>query len=665
MIMQKRKKTKSPTPPSKIPESEIITGTLRMHPRGFGFVIPDSLFECPQDVFIPKHLTDNAVDGDHVEVQINPESNSEKGPDGKILSIIKRGRTHLAGTIRDISSKHRIFAHVPLLGASKPVIVKAQEGDKPLKIGDRVIMKVLDWGNHQEPAHCEVSYYIGHISDPSCDIQAAIEEFDLHDVFSKKAIAEAKALGNKVLKKDLKDRKDYSNFECFTIDPDTAKDFDDALSLSKDKKGHFHLGVHIADVAHYVPVGSNLDKEAYLRCNSTYFPGAVVPMLPHDLSDNLCSLREAEIRLTISVMMEFDPEGTLLNYQIFRSYIKSKKRMTYGDAKLILDKKMESPHQKSLELMLELCNLLKEKRRARGSIDFALPEIVIVVDSKGQPLETKKVEYDITHQLVEEFMLKANELVAKYLSDHGKIPLYRIHEEPSSENTQEFLTLARSLGFQIPQNPDHKDIQKLFHQAKKTTFSQQLSIGFIRSMKLAYYSPDNVGHFGLALEHYCHFTSPIRRYSDLVIQRLLMDEEDEEKADLKEVALRCSEQERISFRAETSVKILKKLRLLKSYLDKDPHLTYTAMITRIKPFGIFFEIQDLSLEGFIHISEIGDDYFIYEPKKPALIGRNTKKQYIIGETIKVSLKAVDFILLESKWEMCLKSAPKKRKRRKR
>ena len=662
--MQKRKKTKSKTP-SKIIENEIITGTLRMHPRGFGFVIPDSLFDCPEDVFIPKHLTDNAVDGDRVEIQINPESNWEKGPDGKILSIITRGRTHLAGTIREITAKQRILAHVPLLGPSKPVIVKTKEDDKSLKIGDRVIMKVLDWGNHQEPAVCEVSYFIGHISNPSCDIKAAIEEFDLHDVFSKKAIGEAKALGNKVLKKDLKDRKDYSKLECFTIDPDTAKDFDDALSLNKDKKGHFHLGVHIADVAHYVPLGSNLDKEAYLRCNSTYFPGAVVPMLPHDLSDNLCSLREGEIRLTISVMMEFDKEGDLLNHQIFRSYINSKKRMTYGDAKLILDKKMESPHYKSLQLMLELCDLLKEKRRARGSIDFALPEIVIVVDPKGQPLETKKVEYDITHQLVEEFMLKANELVARYLAEQGKTPLYRIHEEPSSENTEEFLTLARSLGFQLPKNPDHQDIQKLFHQAKKTTFSQQLSIGFIRSMKLAYYSPDNVGHFGLALEYYCHFTSPIRRYSDLVIQRLIVGEKDEEQADLKEIALRCSEQERISFRAETSVKILKKLRLLKHYLDQDPTVVYKAMITRIKPFGIFFEIQDLSLEGFLHISEIGTDYYIYEPKKPALVGRNTKKQYLIGESIQVLLKSVDFILLESKWEMCVKSPSKKRKRRKR
>lgn len=666
MAKSKKKITKQVKPAKKAwsMETDIITGTLRMHPRGFGFVIPDSLFECPQDVFIPKHLTDNAVDGDNVEVQINPESNWEKGPDGKILSIIKRGRTHLAGTIREINSPTQIYAHVPLLGTSKPVHVKPPEDDRYLKVGDRVIMKVLDWGDSKEATLCEVSYYIGHISDPSCDIQAAIEEFDLNDNFSKKAVAEAKSFGKKVLKKDLAGRENFSKLECFTIDPDTAKDYDDALNISKDKKGNFNLGVHIADVAHYVKTDSNLDREAYLRCNSTYFPGSVVPMLPHVLSDNLCSLIENEIRLTISCMMVFNPNGDLLSYKIVRSYILSKKRMTYLEAKDILDGKKKSPHEKSLHLMVELCHLLKKKRSERGSIDFALPEMVIVVDAKGMPTGTKKVEYDITHQLVEEFMLKANELVAKNLTEQGKSLLYRIHEEPSAENIEDFLALARSLGFAVPKNPSQQDLQKLFHQAKKTSFIQQLSIGFIRSMKLAFYSPDNVGHFGLALEYYCHFTSPIRRYSDLIIQRLLCDELGK-NVDLKRVALRCSEQERLSFKAETSVKVLKKLRLLGKYLKEDPKRVYKANITRIKPFGLFFELKELFLEGFLHISEIGNDYYIYEPNKPALVGRHTGKAFAIGDSLDVKLQAIDCIILESKWEIAGKSgsAPKKRARR--
>lgn len=631
-------------------ENEVITGTLRMHPRGFGFVVPDSLIECPEDVFIPKHLTDNAVDGDHVEVLVNPDSNWEKGPEGKILSIIKRGRTHLAGTIREISSKGKIHAYVPLLGVSKSVIVRPHNEEKTLKVGDRIIMKVLDWGEHDAPTFCEVSYYIGHISDPSCDIPAAIEEYDLHSNFSKKTLNDVKAIGNKVTKKDLKGREDFSKLETFTIDPETAKDFDDALSLTKDKKGHYHLGVHIADVAHYVKEHSNLDKEAYLRCNSVYFPGSVVPMLPHDLSDNLCSLREGQVRLTVSVIMNFDSKGGLQDYKVYRSFIKSKKRMSYPQAKLILDQKEESVHFKSLQLMVELCHLLKQKRSERGSIDFALPEMVIEVDAKGNPTGTRRVEYDITHQLVEEFMLKANELVAKNLTDRGKTLLYRVHEPPTSEHMEDFFTLARSLGFQISKAPDQKEIQRLFDKAKKTPFGQQLSVGFIRSMKLACYSPENVGHFGLALEHYCHFTSPIRRYSDLVTQRLLFDEEDE-KLDLKIVALKCSEQERIAFRAESSVKLLKKLRLLNKYLHENPSKVYKAMVTRIKPFGLFFELQEFFLEGFLHISEIGADYYVFDPKKPALIGKHTGDTFISGREITVRLLAVDFILLESKWEM--------------
>ncbi len=655
--MMKKVKSKHP---SWVLENETITGTLRMHPRGFGFVVPDSLFECPQDVFVPKHLTDNAVDGDHVEIQVNPDSNWEKGPEGRIISIIKRGRTHLAGTILEISSKGKIYAYVPLLGTSKSVIVKPHNEEKVLKVGDRIIMKVLDWGESEAPALCEVSYYIGHISDPACDVQAAIEEYDLHDVFSKKTMNEVKAIGNKVTKKDLKGRKDFSKLETFTIDPETAKDYDDALSLSKDKKGHYHLGVHIADVAYYVREGSSLNKEAYLRCNSVYFPGSVVPMLPHDLSDNLCSLRENQVRLTVSVMMVFDSKGTLQDYQILRSFIKSKKRMTYPEAKLILDQKQESSHLKTLQLMVDLCDLLKQKRSERGSIDFSLPEIVIEVDAKGKPTGTRKVEYDITHQLVEEFMLKANELVAKNLTDRGKTLLYRIHEAPSAEHMEEFLALARSLGFQIPKNPDQKEIQKLFYKAKKTPFGQQLSVGFIRSMKLAYYSPDNVGHFGLALEHYCHFTSPIRRYSDLVTQRLLFDEEDK-KLNLKEVALKCSEQERIAFRAESSVKLLKKLRLLSEYLKQNPSKVYKAMVTRVKPFGLFFELQEFFLEGFLHISEIGADYYVFEPKKPALMGKHTGKTFTIGNPIAVRLISVNFILLESKWEIAGEKRKKKEK----
>ncbi|MBI2812248.1 MAG: RNB domain-containing ribonuclease, partial [Candidatus Melainabacteria bacterium] len=415
--------------------------------------------------------------------------------------------------------------------------------------------------------------------------------------------------------------------------------------------------VHIADVAHYVTADSPLDKEAVLRCNSTYFPGACVPMLPEELSNELCSLKPDVVRLTVSVLMDFDKNGTLLKHEVVRSYIKSQKRFTYFEAKDVLDGKTKSPHAKTLKLMVELCLLLKKKRYERGSIDFALPEIVLVLDEKGEPQGMKRIEYDITHQLVEEFMLKANETVALELHKRGKELIYRVHEEPQEENFEDFLKFARTLGFKVPVKPNNADLQALFEEARKTPSFSQLSVAFIRSMRLAQYSPDNVGHFGLALEHYCHFTSPIRRYSDLIIERLLFDEEPKDIS-LEKIAQRCSEQERVSFRAEMSVKTLKKLRLLNRYFQEDPAREYNAVITKIKPFGLFFELQDLMLEGFLHISELENDYFVYDEARNLLYGRSSGKVHRMGEPVVVRLTRVDLIQLESGWMLNTARKPK-------
>lgn len=633
-----------------------MTGTIRVHPRGFGFVVPDDPKKYPQDVFIPKHLTDNAVDGDRVEVEVNPDTRSEKGPDGKILSILERGRSHVAGIISHVEAA--TMAHVPILGPNKPVIVKDGK-NKKLQVGDRLILSIVEWGDQKNPTLCEVKKKIGHIDDPSCDIEAAVEEYDLTSTFPKNVVQEAKTFGKSVPKKDQKGRLDLSKTPCITIDPETAKDFDDALSISKEKNGHYLLGVHIADVAHYIPAGSALDKEALNRSNSTYFPGTCIPMIPEELSNNLCSLRQGVIRLTVSVLMEFDKEGTLVSSSIERSFIKSQKRFTYGEAKEILDGKKKSTHAPAIKLMEELCLLLKAKRTKRGSVDFALPELVILVDEHGDPTEVKVEEYDITHQLVEEFMLKANEVVAKNLSDREKGVLFRIHEEPAEENLQDFFSLARALGFHVPPKPTSDDIQALFDEAKKTSYNQQLAIGFIRNLKLAYYTPQNVGHYGLALEHYCHFTSPIRRYSDLITQRVLFDEEGED-LNLEKAGQHCSDQERKSFRAEMGVKKLKKLRVLEGWMEDDPDWDYSSKVTKIKPFGLFFEIEELFLEGFLHISELGSDYFNFDPKNEVMVGRSSGFRYTIGTEIHVRPKIVDLIHLETEWEL----SPKKHKTRK-
>jgi ribonuclease R len=648
--------------------SDIVRGVLKVHPRGFGFLKADEPALYPQDIFIPKHLTQNAVDGDTVEVLVNNESISEKGPEGKVIAILSRGRTHLAGIIKEVDKNGDLVAYVPILGMAQQVIVEAED-DIPLHVGDRTVMKVMEWGTKETRTYCKVSHHLGHISDPSCDVHAAIEEYELRADFPTKAIQEAQDLGTQVPLKEIRQREDLRGIECFTIDPDTAKDFDDAISLSTTPQGHYHLGVHIADVSHYVYPGTALDEEAQIRCNSTYFPGYCLPMLPKELSDHLCSLKPQVNRLTVSVLMQFDPQGTLLDHRICRSVIKSAKRFTYREAKEVLDGKKTSSHSKTLQLMVELCGLLKRKRYERGSIEFGIPELVIIVDETGAPQKTDYVVYDITHQLVEEFMLKANEVVATHLSEQGKNLTYRIHEEPTEENLKDFSVLANAFGYKLSEKPTPKEIQQLFDTALSTPYGQYLATSYIRRMRLAQYSPENIGHYGLSLSHYCHFTSPIRRYIDLVIHRILFDESDELEH-LEMIAARCSEQERISAKAENSVLLLKKLRLLQRHQKKKPYQEYEAIVTRVKNFGIFFEVPQFMLESYLHVSELEDDYYVYEERTACLRGINIGFTYRAGDKITVILKSVDLITLESKWYLQPEEEPeeifkkKKRKRKK-
>lgn len=637
-------------------KSRLTTGIIRMHARGFGFVATSSY---DQDVFIPKHLTLNSIDGDKVEILVDEEI-SAKGPEGRVLTILDRARRHLAGTIWS-KTADQCLAYAPLIGKQKRLIVKRSE---ELQVGDRLIMRVIDWGDKESPAVAEAVHVIGHINNPRHDIPAAIEEFELQGDFPEAVIEEAKAFGGRVKPADTKGRKDLRDMETFTIDPDTAKDFDDALSIKKTAKG-YTLWVHVADVSHYVRPGSALDAEAIKRCNSVYFPGFCLPMLPHELSSHLCSLKENVNRLACTIEMHFDQAGELLEAHPYRSVIKSSKRLTYKQAKSVLDGKLKSSHKHSLELMVELCYLLKKKRAERGSVEFGMAEVVMLVDEAGMPQGFERVDYDITHQLVEEFMLKANETVATLLTKKG-IPLaYRVHEEPSQEAIKEFALLARSFGFQISEQPTPLEVQKLFDKATKTDFGPQLAVSFIRSMRLAYYSPSALGHYGLSLPYYTHFTSPIRRYIDLVIHRLLM--EDQALDNLDEVAHNCSEQERVSAKAESSVVILKKFRFLKKLQEENPHHAFEAIVSRVKPMGIIFDIPELMLDGFLHLSELGSDYYVFNEERQRLQGVHTGHSFLPGVRFKIELVGVDFITLDSKWQMheadhARKKTKKKRRR---
>lgn len=630
--------------PDKLPENT-VQGTIRINQRGFGFVEIEGENKWGEDIFIPKHSVNQAIDKDKVLIAVSPNV-SEKGPEGKVVSIVERGRSHLAGICVKVDSRYA-FVYSPVLGQEKEAFFEIPK-KSPTEVGDRVILEVIEWEG--DDIHCKFDRKIGHIRDPSCDVACAIEEFEIRKEFPSEILEEVKTWGKAVSQKDISDREDLRDLETFTIDPDTAKDFDDALSLSKDKDGTYHLAVHIADVSHYVSEGTKLDKEASKRANSTYFPGTCVPMLPGALSENLCSLKPNVNRLTVTVFMDFDQAGEMVHYRIAKTVIKSAKRFTYKMARKVLDGKLKSPHKEKLELMQELCLVLKKKRYDRGSVEFAMPELVVLVDDKGVPTGTDYVEYDITHQLVEEFMLKANETVARHLDSQGKDVPYRVHDEPSEDNLRDFAILAQAFGFKIPNKPTTQDIQKLFDEALGTPYGQYLATSYIRRMRLAVYSPVNIGHFGLALTHYCHFTSPIRRYVDLVAHRLIFEKPADIKA-LELIAEKCSEQERISAKAEMSVLVLKKYRLLEQFYNDDPQKQYEAIITKIRPFGVTFEILELMLEGFIHISELGTDYYEFEEKNNRLRGVRRGEIFSSGEKIIVMLKEIDLIFCESKWNM--------------
>lgn len=617
-------------------KKETLLGTLSVHPRGFGFVIPKDK-KAAKDVFIPKKYIEGAVDGDLVEVELF-DPPSPKGWEGKILHIVKRNKKYLVGTVAAKENKKYSLV-VPSLKDQRKVLLAPSQTD--LQRGDRVVVEVDGWGKQNEPILCSLKKKIGSISEAKTDILAALEEFQIEEKFPEKVIQEAKSLGKEVDLASFSNRINYTKLPTITIDPETAKDFDDALSLEIDKKKNYHLYVHIADVAHYVKSGSALDEEAYKRANSVYFPGKCVPMLPEELSNELCSLKPEVVRLTITVKMVFSPEGDLLDTQIHRSVIRSQKRFTYEEAFSVLKKEGSSPFYDLLSSFKELCLLLKQKRTQRGSIDFALPEAQVLVDAEGNPLEIRIHEYDITHQLVEEFMLKANETVATTLFERGSPVIYRIHEEPAEEGFTDFFDIALKLGFSMPANPKIQDIQKLFQQAKGTAHFQRLSIAFIRSMKLAFYSSENRGHYGLCLQYYTHFTSPIRRYSDLIISRLLFQDPVED--DLVKLALQCSEKERNAMKAEQSVVYLKKLRLLKKHSKQDPKKTFLATITKIKPTHMIFELDEYFLESSLAISQVSRDYLHYDSHQGIWVGRRSKEVFSCGDKIEVKLRQVDLI----------------------
>ena len=621
----------------KLDKEKYIQGKFFLHIKGFGFVQPED--SDHPEVFIPPRMNKNAISGDTVIVKVMTKSS--RGYEGVIEEVVKRSRDEFVATVIDDEGKNYLLFS-PLIGESKEInLVKK---GKKYEIGDRLIVKIVEYDG--DILSADFIRFLGNISDPSIDVEAAILEHQIRNFFPPEVVEEAKTFS--ITEKDYVGRVDLRGVETVTIDPNTAKDFDDAITLSRDEKGNYLLGVHIADVSHFVKKGSAIDREAFLRANSTYFPTKVVPMLPEQLSNHLCSLVEGEDRLTVSVLLEIGPDGTVLDQEVTKTVINSNKRFTYDQAFEILTTKKESPHRKLLEEMQSLCQLFKEKRKERGSVELALPDIQVICDENESPMHIQTHLYDITHQMIEEFMLKANEVVAETLEERNEGGIYRVHDEPDSTNFDNFFTYVRLLGYNLPDAPTSHDIAAMFEQARHSPNIEQIAVKYIRSQKLAIYSPDNIGHYGLGLENYSHFTSPIRRYSDLVVHRILFEGKHDAK-ELKAAADKCSENERKSFVAETSVVKLKKYRLLDSYFDKDVERIYKVVITNVSPKGLTFDLSGLGIEGSITMRELNDDYYIFDEKRLQLKGRNTGFTYKIGDEQQVQLNAIDLVFLEAEW----------------
>jgi ribonuclease R len=634
-----------------------IEGVIHTHPRGFGFVaIPHSIWP---EVFIPKSRVGKAADGDTVLVDVDYTKGLDKGPEGVVKKVLSRSRETVIGTIFEVLPNGHALARVSVL-KSKVLVRKEKKKQKNLAVGDRVRIAVKKWGEPGTDPEGVLKEKLGSIYEPKDDIQLAILEHEIREEFSPGVHREVESFPTRVTPKDCEGRRDYRNSLTLTIDPKTAKDFDDALTLCVHKNGHRTLVVHIADVSHYVAKGTKIDEEAFLRGNSTYFPGKCVPMLPPALADNLCSLKPRVNRLTVSVEMEFDEEANLLRSEVYKGIIRSQKRYTYEQAQAILEHKRKDPHAETIRKMADLSKQLRLLRKERGAVELSIKEVVINVDENGVPIEPVTVEYDESHKLVEEFMVKANEVIATRLDEKGIPSLYRIHEQPSDDNVKEFMGVLRNLGVKTSARIDGHFLSRTFEDFADHPCGPFLVGAYIRSMQMAIYDPEPKGHFGLQLEYYTHFTSPIRRYADLVVHRALFDDVYEEE-ELALVAKHCSERERVSSKAESSVIILKKLRLLQKYFVEDPTNVYRVVVTKVLPFGIVVSHDEVGVDGMIHVTDFHDDYYEYDEKAMKLVGRHTKRTLAIGTELEAYITSVNLIHLEVKWAL-RQEEPKRHKK---
>ena len=633
-------------------EADLVTGRIQIHQAGFGFLAREGSDEG--DIFISAENTGTAMNGDRVVARITRDRAYTRArgdrdrPEGRVIRILERAQDTIVGTLQQTRNFYYVVPDDPRLVHNiyvQPRLLPALP--RLPQPNDKVVVRLETWESRHVNPEGEIIELLGRATDPGVDMLSIIRKYNLPLEFPPEVLAEVDGIPEKV-DPDLSDgRVDLRDKFIVTIDPDDARDFDDAIHVEKLPGGEWDLGVHIADVSAYVRPGTALDREAQRRGNSVYLADRVIPMLPERLSNGVCSLNPNVIRLTFSVFIRLAKNGAIKKAHFARSLIQSARRLTYREAYALLKQAPADELGHRLHVAWELAAKLRRRRFNHGSLDLDFPEVKVLIDKKsGRPLGLERIENDESHQLIEEFMLAANEAVAAELKNRLCPTIYRVHEKPDPDKLAEYREFVLSHGFQVGDLANRRELQRLLETFRGKPEEQALKIGLLKSLKRARYATQPLGHFGLAKNNYAHFTSPIRRYADLAVHRTLADCGGKGGArrrigELSGVADHISITERIAADAELESVKLKKLEFLQQQLNEKTPQVFRAVVVEARNYGLLIELPDVLLTGLVHISSLQDDFYSFDGARHRLIGRQSKRILAVGDVLKVIVARID------------------------
>ena len=624
-------------------EADLVPGRIRMNRQGKGFLQPDD--PGLKEIAIPESATATALHEDRVLVRRDVRarglrSDAPAASTGTVVRVLERRRTQFVGTLQRSAQFLYVIPDDPRIPHDVYVPPPRDVGRAP-QVGDKVVVELREWQSRHNNPEGEIIEVLGPPDAEGVDMLSVLRQYDLPLHFPKDVLHQARSFGDSVQPHELQGRVDCRRHQVITIDPDDAKDFDDAICLERAGQDQWRLWVHIADVSHYVKPGSALDREARKRGNSTYLVDRVMPMLPEGLSNELCSLKPGVDRLTKCVEFLLSREGRVLNTKSYPAIIHSKRRFSYQEAFAIIQGKPDGPVEQMLHHAHEIAQRIRAARFKAGSLELDFPEMKIRLDERGRVARIERVENDASHQLIEEFMLLANEAVATRLMSQRRPAIYRVHEEPDPRRLEEYREEVLSHNVPCGNLSRRADVQRLLQKLSTLAIGPALKIGFLKSLMRARYAVEPLGHYGLAKSKYAHFTSPIRRYADLVVHRALFDQHPGSPSALKQTAEHISLTERNSADAERDSKDVKLFAFLRAQLQSGRPEAYPALVTDVRNFGFFVDVPGLAMSGLVPLSTMEDDFFVFEPTRNHLIGRRTRRIIRLGDRVTVQIAKVD------------------------